>query len=305
VTSGTQLNLLPAVAAQASIKLRANLSTSAPVSTPRLRDWTVSYAANSSASSDSGWSLPVSSIQDGTPPSLSALPADYTATEQSSLTLQGTASDANGIQSVTVNSASATTGNAFALWTTAVPALPVGFSTFTIIAQDNAVPPNITTAIRRLLRCTPTSISFGDGLPDKWKIDHGLDPFSNTGSNGASGDPEKDGIVNLLERALNLDPRIADTTGLPTVGIAINPGDGLPYLTFTYRRLLVPTGITYVIETASDTQAWTPVTAADFEEISSTPTGDGLTSSVVVRLKPSLNTPGLSIKFARLRVTAQ
>jgi hypothetical protein len=43
VSSGTNLNTLPAVSAVSSIKLRANLSTSNSANTPFLRDWKVEH----------------------------------------------------------------------------------------------------------------------------------------------------------------------------------------------------------------------------------------------------------------------
>lgn len=39
----------------------------------------------------------------------------------------------------------------------------------------------------------------GDGMPDQWELDHGLDPYSSTGSNGPLGDPDRDGLSNLAE----------------------------------------------------------------------------------------------------------
>ena len=46
----------------------------------------------------------------------------------------------------------------------------------------------------------------GDGLPDDWETYHGLDPLSAIGGNGATGDPDGDGIVNLLEFELGTIP---------------------------------------------------------------------------------------------------
>jgi len=43
VASGTDLNGIPAVASQSSIRLRANLSTTNSSNTPRLDDWSVEY----------------------------------------------------------------------------------------------------------------------------------------------------------------------------------------------------------------------------------------------------------------------
>lgn len=39
----------------------------------------------------------------------------------------------------------------------------------------------------------------GDGMPDYWEVQAGLDPFNATGIHGANGDPDGDGISNLME----------------------------------------------------------------------------------------------------------
>jgi hypothetical protein len=39
----------------------------------------------------------------------------------------------------------------------------------------------------------------GDGLPDDWEIRYGLNPLRATGEDGASGDPDRDGIPNAQE----------------------------------------------------------------------------------------------------------
>ncbi|MBN2163075.1 MAG: hypothetical protein JXR25_14290 [Pontiellaceae bacterium] len=62
----------------------------------------------------------------------------------------------------------------------------------------------------------PVSDSDGDGLPDYWEYDFGLDPFDNGSvdiNNGANGDPDGDTLVNSAEFALNTDPTLADTDG--------------------------------------------------------------------------------------------
>jgi hypothetical protein len=47
----------------------------------------------------------------------------------------------------------------------------------------------------------------GDGLPDWWERQFGLDPYSAVGDNGASGDPDHDGKTNLQEYLAGTDPR--------------------------------------------------------------------------------------------------
>ncbi|MBI5094438.1 MAG: hypothetical protein HZB26_18625 [Candidatus Hydrogenedentes bacterium] len=57
----------------------------------------------------------------------------------------------------------------------------------------------------------------GDGLPNDFELQYGLDPFDPTGVNGASGDPDGDGWSNLQEFHAHTNPKNADTDG-----------DGLP-----------------------------------------------------------------------------
>lgn len=46
----------------------------------------------------------------------------------------------------------------------------------------------------------------GDGLPDAWEVSHGLDPVSNTGADGAAGDPDGDRSNNRHEFLACTDP---------------------------------------------------------------------------------------------------
>jgi hypothetical protein len=47
----------------------------------------------------------------------------------------------------------------------------------------------------------------GDGLPDAWEVQFGLDPASAAGDNGASGDPDRDFSTNLQEFSAGTHPR--------------------------------------------------------------------------------------------------
>ncbi len=63
-----------------------------------------------------------------------------------------------------------------------------------------------------LKRRTPSSNDVdGDGLPNTWEIQYGLDPNSAVGVNGAYGDFDGDGANNITENSKNTNPTVADS----------------------------------------------------------------------------------------------
>ncbi len=54
---------------------------------------------------------------------------------------------------------------------------------------------------------TPAADDDGDGLPDAWETTWGLSPTSASGSDGANGDPDSDGLTNTQEFARQSHPR--------------------------------------------------------------------------------------------------
>jgi hypothetical protein len=58
---------------------------------------------------------------------------------------------------------------------------------------------------------TPTTDADADGLPDDWETRVGLSPTSASGAEGASGDPDSDGLTNAQEYAQQTHPRASFT----------------------------------------------------------------------------------------------
>ena len=59
---------------------------------------------------------------------------------------------------------------------------------------------------------TITQDTDGDGLPDWWETQYGLNPASAAGANGAAGDPDGDGLTNLQEFLFGTNPLVFDAT---------------------------------------------------------------------------------------------
>ncbi|MEO6740717.1 MAG: carboxypeptidase-like regulatory domain-containing protein [Chthoniobacteraceae bacterium] len=115
--------------------------------------------------------------------------------------------------------------------------------------------------------------------------------LQNPNVSGPNADPERDGVLNVLEYAFHLQPKSPDSSGLPFSGIS-TPGG--PYLTITYRRLIGATDLQYLVQESPDLGGWTPATV--IEEILS---DDGTVQSV--RAKVPMGSAEL--KFIRLMVT--
>ncbi len=84
----------------------------------------------------------------------------------------------------------------------------------------------------------------------EWVINQGIPE----GMRGPSDDPDGDGIPNLLEYALGLNPLAPDLGGLPAG--AIETVDATSYLTLTVNRNPLATGLTWIVEVSDDLLDW-------------------------------------------------
>jgi hypothetical protein len=109
---------------------------------------------------------------------------------------------------------------------------------------------------------------------------------------GITADPDEDMIPNLLEYALNLDPRVANMTGLPQVGVIRR--NNQEFATIQYRSNATADDIAISIEVSADGISWASGDTVT-ELLSSVPQGDyneitvrdlqSATSGRLIRLK--------------------
>ncbi len=81
---------------------------------------------------------------------------------------------------------------------------------------------------------------------------------------GDDDDPDGDGLPNLIERAFNLNPRVAEasysSTGYPALGF----DEVAQKLTLTFRRLRAPSDVAYTVEATSNlAAAWSSAGAVE------------------------------------------
>jgi M6 family metalloprotease-like protein len=111
---------------------------------------------------------------------------------------------------------------------------------------------------------------------------------------GDSDDPDGDGVPNLLEYALGLDPRAADEAGLPGGGIWNR------FLTLNYRQNKQATDVAYAIESCTNlaNAAWTTNNVSEVSRVNS-----NLWWFVTAKHNtPVTNAPS---RFMRLKVSVQ
>jgi hypothetical protein len=179
--------------------------------------------------------------------------------------------------------------------------LPVGsHSRSLVVTSGHAAVPSF--SVPATIQVTAAGDTDGNNLPDAWETRY----WSLGGSNPAHGpdsDADGDGVSNLLEYYLDLNPVNADHALTPSATTELNPADDEPYLTYSYRRRVGVSGLAYTVQVSSLLGAWVSGPAVT-EEISVTPNAGGESETVRVRIKPALNAPGHNKKFVRLQVTA-
>lgn len=88
---------------------------------------------------------------------------------------------------------------------------------------------------------------------------------ANTGNAADTADPDADGLTNLVEYALGLNPLVATNSGLPLIASSETEW------TYTYTRPADRSDLTYAVEFSTDLAAWT-TTGVTHERLATGPT---------------------------------
>lgn len=144
-------------------------------------------------------------------------------------------------------------------------------------------------------------VFFANGAA-RWKTERfTLSEQSNASISGDLADPDSDGLVNLFEYGLNVDPKGNTVTGRPTV--AQQSISGVPYLTLTFTRVKWASDITYMVEAADSAGGlWTsidPLLAQNQVSVQEDTPSAGLQTITVRDVAPATG----SSRMMRLRVT--
>ena len=122
--------------------------------------------------------------------------------------------------------------------------------------------------------------------------------LKNSTVSGPNATPAGDGITNLMKYALNLNPKVNGTAGLPVESMTTVGAQR--YLTLTFTKVVAATDITYLVEVSGDLQTWVSG-ASNTVTVSTTNSADGKTQTVVVRDLTA--TSGAVKRFIHLKVT--
>ncbi len=135
---------------------------------------------------------------------------------------------------------------------------------------------------------------------DAWRTAHFSDAeFTNDLISGPSADPDGDGIANLLEYSLGLDPKKADAGGLPQPQLVNVSGQN--YLSLSIVKPQANTDVTYGAEVSADLQTWDGSAGAVQVSVQANTPAAGYDTVTFRDLTPVSSTPG-SRRFLRLRI---
>ena len=161
---------------------------------------------------------------------------------------------------------------------------------------DETVTVTLASGLASTFASANATVTIHDQPIDAWRFSHfSTAELANPAISGDLADGEGDGIVNVVEYALNLDPKIVDVNALPAA--FVNAG-GFPSLTYTAVESAVD--INYAVELSTDLVTWNAITPT---AVSPLVVDNGATNTVTVSSPNTLNAQPK--QFLRLRVTRQ
>ncbi len=122
--------------------------------------------------------------------------------------------------------------------------------------------------------------------------------LTNSAISGDFADPDGDGIPNLMEYALGLNPKVASVNGLPVVGLQ-NVG-GTNYLAVTYKQVLFATDISYTVQVSGDLMTWNFGAGYTLQSGPAIDNGDGTETVTFQDVVPA---DGTLARFIRLEIS--
>jgi hypothetical protein len=132
--------------------------------------------------------------------------------------------------------------------------------------------------------------------------------FGLTGTDAVlTADPDHDGINNLLEYGLGLNPTVNSSSGLPTV--TLKNYSGTTYLSMLFNRSSLATDLTYIVQVSGDLVTWSNVGTSTAGGMTSgtgfvTETGSAPNFTVEVRDTVPYDPMSLNTRFMRLMITS-
>lgn len=205
----------------------------------------------------------------------------------------------NGVDFVTLPLARTIAANSTTTGVSVIPisdTLPEGDETVTLTILDD---PSYTVGLP-----ASATVTIKDLPIDAWRMEHF--PGDPQGADAQyMADPENDGIVNLLEYALFLDPGVKDILSM-TEGSIYRHTDGKDYLMLTYLRNQSAVDLIYTVQICDDLDAgtWESGAGETVEVTGLSPATDEYGNPYVrIRTVLSIDESIKNHKFMRLRVS--
>ena len=131
-----------------------------------------------------------------------------------------------------------------------------------------------------------------------WRFNH-FGTTANSGLAANDADPDHDGILNLFEYALGLNPNAPETAAVTIAGKSNVSGQD--YLTLTFTRDLTATGVALTVRVSSDLSSWDNIDPDGPNQITSTTNGSMQTLTV----RDNVPMSGASHRFMQLLAAEQ